>query len=163
MVRKRQLNIFCLPNLTVPKFSFWSYVLKALLRGQPPLQVSWNKTVIIFFLLQSSPHLRELLKRHSASNQQNLLIYLRGVRQTDLEVSRAPLWCSVEKNKGCVIDGSRTVDHLLSTSALDHSSVSILVSSSLNLSLPGYIFFCLSWNVRRKSGLLIRSPRTKSI
>jgi len=31
-----------------------------------------------------SPHLRDLLKRHSKSTNQNLLIYLRGVRQTDL-------------------------------------------------------------------------------
>lgn len=31
-----------------------------------------------------SPHLRDLLKRHSPSNNQNLLIYLRGVRHSDL-------------------------------------------------------------------------------
>jgi hypothetical protein len=34
-----------------------------------------------------SPHLREVLKRHSSVNQQNLLIYLRGVRHNDLEVT----------------------------------------------------------------------------
>jgi hypothetical protein len=33
-----------------------------------------------------SPHLRDVLKRHSNSSQSNLLIYLRGVRQCDLEV-----------------------------------------------------------------------------
>ena len=33
-----------------------------------------------------SPHLRDVLKRHANSNSPNLLIYLRGVRQCDLEV-----------------------------------------------------------------------------
>jgi hypothetical protein len=34
-----------------------------------------------------SPHLRDVLKRHAASQNANLLIYLRGIRQSDLLVS----------------------------------------------------------------------------
>ena len=34
-----------------------------------------------------SPHLRDLLKRHSNSSNPNLVIYLRGVQKSDLDVS----------------------------------------------------------------------------
>ena len=69
-------------SMILPIFKlFGSHCLFLFLQATDEVELKAHRVI----LSACSPQLRDLLKRHSTS--QNLILYLRGVRQSDLEVA----------------------------------------------------------------------------